>query len=446
MKKRISSLLLLTACFLAHNCAAYERQGTTITKGVCDVTLTLQIALETDAPGDVKLIQDALDACFAITCDLPCLDGKTGSCKVISKVIVVNQNTLSAEDMPKFHQVLMLPDTGTSFVMGCGVPNSGSSTKGVWYRVEYSPAVYCHEAMHLCGLDDHYRDCRGHRVAAGVDNCKDGKTCTPEQIARGACLPCDGYEHDCMGNDVTQPFDCNRNIMEVVRMLHDPNMACSEECCKKENARTSLQPKLQYGLLATAGVGHYRIRDKEDKDDKLNLTGYDLSVGGYGTLGIDKQFSVTGTLRLDFSTVSKKKEETRDNGPVTTSYEDHYAYRFIGMYLGINAEYRTCPNWKVFAGPEFGILINAKDKHYGSYTSNGMTTNHGDKTFHKITADRNFQIGLNIGASRDISVNSWNIQPYIDAYVPLTNQISFPNTDNKLYRLSIGARVPLGNF
>lgn len=214
----------------------YELQGTTVKKIGCDVYLIIQIALENDSAGDVAKIQAALDGCFSQTCDLPCANGKTGSCKIITRTIVVVWNSLNAADKPKFHHITMLSGSGISSVNEVGVPNSGNSSGGSWYRDEYSPKVYCHETMHLAGLDDHYRDCRANRIALGVDNCKDGDTCTAAQIARGACPSCHGYEDDVMGSDVTKPIDCNRDIVEVIRLANNPlnpSFICSDSCCEE---------------------------------------------------------------------------------------------------------------------------------------------------------------------------------------------------------------------
>jgi hypothetical protein len=93
--------------------------------------------------------------------------------------------------------------------------------------------------MHLAGLDDHYRDCRPNRIALGVDNCKDGDTCTAAQKAAGICPSCPGYEDDVMGTDVTKPIDCNRDIVEVIRLANNPfgpfnpSFICSDSCCEK---------------------------------------------------------------------------------------------------------------------------------------------------------------------------------------------------------------------
>jgi len=267
MKQILLFILSLSCCIgtvLAQN---YEAQGTTVKKQGCNVLLTIQVALDHDSTGDIANIQAALDGCFFLTCDLPCADGTKGKCKIITRAIVVSWNSLRAADKPKFHHITMLSGQGVSSVDAVGVPNSGQSSGGSWYRNEYSPKVYCHETMHLAGLDDHYRDCRQNRLALGVDNCKDGDTCTAAQIAAGACPACHGYENDVMGTDVTKPIDCNMDIVEVIRIANgaNPTFICSDSCC--EAVHRTVSKKLFVGISTIF---------EDSKPDRFNTFGGNL--------------------------------------------------------------------------------------------------------------------------------------------------------------------------
>ena len=261
----------------------YEDQGTTVKKQGCDVMLIMQIALDRDSIGDVAMIQNALNSCFALTCDLPCADRKTGRCKIITKVVVVKWSSLSYKDQPKFHHVWMYSGAGISRA-GVGTPN-GKSTVGYWYRKEYSPKVYCHETMHLAGLLDHYRDCRAVSLADHVDNCKDGDTCTTAQKESGACPACKDYEQDIMGNDVRKPVDCNRDIVEIIRLANavNPVFYCSDSCCEDTHSIDvkKTKPKINF----TVGL-RYTIEDS--KPSSFPTTGAAIGIG----LPIHKNFAL----------------------------------------------------------------------------------------------------------------------------------------------------------
>ena len=123
MKYKLVLFLSLFCGIVGVQAQGYAPQGTTVKKEGCDVILIIQIALENDSIGDIAMIQAALDGCFSFTCDLPCADRTTGKCKIISKLIVVAWDALSAADKPKFHHVNMLSGSGVSSVNGVGVPN-----------------------------------------------------------------------------------------------------------------------------------------------------------------------------------------------------------------------------------------------------------------------------------------------------------------------------------
>lgn len=445
--KNLYVLLLSIAC-LYGRAYAYESAGTTVKKDKCDVIITIQIALETDRAADIAMIQNALDECFSIVCDLPCEDRKVGYCHVKCKVLVVNLSTLSIADTSKFHRVKMKAGRGVS-LSWLGKPNERSAT-GEWYRDSYSPKVFCHEVLHLCGLEDRYRDCRRNRIDAGVDNCKDGKRCTQSQIDSGLCPPCDGYADDCMATDVRKPMSCNNNIMEIVRLAHDARFVCSEECCKPEfdTTKTGYEPEIpkkhiRIGGNIDGGVGWYHIQDKENKDDKLNLWGYHLGIGARVGYGICEKFEIDGRIRLDVTGVQETKKEEQTIGPNTYTYVDHYKYNFLMMAIAFNAIYTPCQLARIYAGPQFGFIASARGASWGTTTVNNMTTEFGNKELEKLTADKKVQVGLNIGAMHDFEQKRLLLSPYFNIYIPFTGMMDFTGKNNRLYRFSAGLAVGL---
>lgn len=429
----------LFMCILSKTSFAYEAQGTTVIKDSCNVRLILQIALETDSVSDIARMQAILDECFSIECDLPCADRSTGHCKIISKVVVLNWNSLNAADKPKFHHVIMLGGRGVSYVNEIIPPNSGRSSGGTWYRNEYSPKVYCHEAMHLCGHDDHYRDCRADRLALGVDNCKDGDTCTAAQKAAGDCPPCPGYEDDLMGNDVTKPIDCNHDIVEILRSLNNPNFVCSDECCSNKPKTRTDHRKPVTELLIEGGFGYYHMQSEIYKDDELKLVGLNYSIGVNENIPLCKHFDLNVNARFNFAGVSDSR--TTVNGLVTL--KQNYAYRINQVSVGANIEYHPTEKFSLYTGPEFGLPLMASSKFTGVSTYNNVSTPYGVDKFAKITNKKNIQFGVNLGVSYETSLLRHPVSPYVNYYIPFSNEINFTSLKNKLSRINLGALIKL---
>ncbi|HRO43938.1 MAG TPA: hypothetical protein PL009_13965, partial [Flavipsychrobacter sp.] len=131
--KHIVRLLLLLACSISSTVFAYEQQGTTIKKDSCNLVVTIQLGIETDTATDIAMIQNALNDCFSITCDLPCEDRTVAKCNIKWKIVVLNWKDIRGSDRTKFHHITMLPGAGTSYVDKLGTPN-GNSVSGKWHR------------------------------------------------------------------------------------------------------------------------------------------------------------------------------------------------------------------------------------------------------------------------------------------------------------------------
>lgn len=404
---------------------SYEPQGTTVKKVGCNVMLILQVALENDSTGDVANIQAALDGCFSLTCDLPCANGKKGRCAVITKAVVVSWSSLGAADRSKFHHINMLSGQGVSFVNSVGVPNE-TSTGGSWYRNEYSPKVYCHETMHLAGLKDHYRDCRANRLALGVDNCKDGDTCTAAQKAAGACPACHGYEDDLMGTDVTKAVDCNMDIIEVLRLANNPlnpEFICPDSCCEEVHRTVSLTnpssgtvPKLYTGGLNEIDLlgSFMHFGDKDFHYNSWGFSGeYTRYCGNHPRIG--------ATFDAGYYWYSEGQGDFKQN------------YGQLNLTAGIT--WRPCRDAldpaKKFAFSTHalaGISIYSE-----KYTSVGSNPTGGTYTYSQTSTTKSFTI--NVGAALDWKLSSsFKIRlPQVD-YTPT---FFYKGTQNN-YRLSAG--------
>ncbi|HRO43768.1 MAG TPA: outer membrane beta-barrel protein, partial [Flavipsychrobacter sp.] len=305
---------------------------------------------------------------------------------------------------------------------------------------EYSPRVYCHEVLHLCGLPDRYRECRDPWRKFN-DNCKDGDTCKTAQL--GTTPACPGFEHDCMGTDVTKSISCESNIMAFVRMANDATFVCDEECCKKkeeEKTRTSMDdPKTNFGLVVDGGLAVYNQKNETYKDDKLRLYGLNFALGGYADFALMQYLWVMTYVKLNLNMVSAKRTEQVGN----YSNEDHYAYRFMDLSLGSNARYYLMQRLALFAGPEVAFILMAREKQYGTSTYNGMSTAYGENKFQNISQDRKIQLGFNLGVMYQWVLMQRALNPYFNLYFPLTNYIAFNNLKNKLFNINLGVAIPL---
>lgn len=383
--KYIYALFLSLFCFiLTARSGNYEPQGTTVKKSGCNVMLVIQIALDHDSTGDVANIQAALDGCFALECDLPCADGTTGRCKIITKTIVVAWSSLSNADKPKFHHITMLPGRGVSSVDDVGVPNSGNSSSGSWYRHEYSPKVYCHETLHLAGLDDHYRDCRTGRL--GVDNCKDGDTCTTAQITAGACPPCKGYEDNIMAR-VRKPVDCNMDIVEVIRIANgiNPTFICSDSCCEHRTAfrpretSTSVIP-VKPVIINELFFGFLLIRE-DNSNQPFNTYGGEFQFSHYISQYLALQADLGFTTGSDGG-ITYTRKLALFGVKLANAFKNAHTINPGGVDIDVH----------LLGG------LSAITSKFGNYsnTANGFTGDLGIGGYMALNQDRTFGLGLNL--------------------------------------------------
>ncbi len=271
MKYFIFSVLTLLVFASIESCTT-QRHATSVEQDkdhACVTHMIIQIGVDsTDA--DVISVREQLEPCFTRECPIPCPEGKTGGCKVMVNVIVKKWSDLSADDRQNFHHVTMVPDDGLPSRAQIGKLNDASAS-GTWRRNAY-PRTYCHETLHLLGLEDQYCS----RLFNAVDstivnelNCvpppdpQGGTCCTPTAADPRCSEPCDGHENDLMA-DLRPELTCT-NILDVLKA--GGFNKCPDECC---STYTYHRPDNWNYYI---GPNYMRFGDKSVKYSTIGLTG-----------------------------------------------------------------------------------------------------------------------------------------------------------------------------
>jgi hypothetical protein len=211
----VLSLLVATASW------AVAPRGTSVWRVGCTIWIRFQVAIGPAgvSDADVGRIGNALRECFAQVCYLYCPPGYQGRCDVRTDVDVRKWEDLPPEDRSKYHYVKVR--AGNLASEATIRPPNGPSGWGRFSR-ENSDRAYCHEVLHLSGLDDKY--CERLRGAhppcstlgdPGRNYCS--HPCTGVTIPHGrdrATRPCDGQANDIM-SDLGR-LGCD-HILEIVR-------------------------------------------------------------------------------------------------------------------------------------------------------------------------------------------------------------------------------------
>jgi hypothetical protein len=279
---RILPYTLLLA-WLFQSCTGTRRFGTTIERdenNICQTNMVLQIGIQgTDA--DVTAVRTSLESCFEEECFTPCPDDSTKGCINKVKIVVKKWGDIKDEEQVGFHYVQMINDDGFPSTAYLGKPNVSTPEESCTWRRNAFGNTYCHEVLHLCGLNDRYCS----RIYDPVlDSVITEVTCDPPPDPGGnCCLPapgqrrcsthCPGYENDIMGNS-WNPLTCV-NIKDVLTRAGFGD--CPEACCK--SGKTFTRPPDKYYIM----TGLLYFGEKENKFGTLGIgAGYTHPIGGKG--------------------------------------------------------------------------------------------------------------------------------------------------------------------
>ncbi|MEE9554912.1 MAG: IPTL-CTERM sorting domain-containing protein [candidate division Zixibacteria bacterium] len=258
----VFSIVALFALLLPISSAiAAEAHGTTIVRDAdgCTVRMTVQIAVDIATQAEFDDVKTSLEACFNRTCEIPCENPEHGHCDVICTIDVRKLADIPDADKPKYHIVSMTNDISSAVP---GTPNSGRSTSD--FERANSNGIsgtllhraWCHEVLHLCGLEDKYCDLR----RGDPDNIE-VLPCDPPgpipcdcEIADGAnrCTkPCTGFENDAMAT-LSVDMSCD-NVIAIVE-LAGLNSCPVDPCCPIPEEGSSTNKDIYQGMLEDWGT------------------------------------------------------------------------------------------------------------------------------------------------------------------------------------------------
>lgn len=238
-RKLIKVFLAASLIFipLKNNFAQFFPNGTYVYRDVngCTVRIVLQIAIRSDnEAADALAVRNALQNCFnfQVNCNIPCQGPSPRNCAISITVDVKPSGDIPPFDLRKFH-IIDMGNGGRTFVTPLGVPN-GRNAGGFWER-GLNGNIYCHEALHLCGLDDKYcaREFIGNEIKV-IRKCDaaepDNGCCNSQNGKLRKCFePCPGSQNDIMGN--TGAMITCANIRAILTNLPALNTCPAQPCC-----------------------------------------------------------------------------------------------------------------------------------------------------------------------------------------------------------------------
>lgn len=298
MKNINQHIYLIVILFLLQSCAI-QRSATTVERDKedgCTVHIIMQIGIDGN-DSDVIEVRDRLNECYAQECLIPCSNNAAKGCKIKTNMIVEKWANIPAKDRSTFHHIQMVNDDHKpSFVDTIGIPN-GKATGGTWRRHAH-PKTYCHEVLHLMGLDDQYcsrlfdtvnnRSIQELTCHPGPDPNSD-TCCDPRIVKYKRCSsPCVGHETDLMAT-LSFGVTC-QNLLDVVKVAGLNN--CPDKCCEHYN--TGFKPNLNFKL----GL-RYTLEDS--KPDKFSTTGasFGLSYPVHKNFELNANYGFTGGTHND---------------------------------------------------------------------------------------------------------------------------------------------------
>lgn len=135
-----------------------------------------------------------------------------------------------------------------------------------------------------------------------------------------------------------------------------------------------------------------------DVDDTKSLIGAHL--GGFAEISISEKFAIQPELL--FSMQGAKSEYSESD--IDYSYSEETKTKLNYLNIPLLAKYYVADKFALLAGPQFGILMSAKEDYEFSETLSG-TTDSGSESIDAKEFYKSLALSFNLGASYSITEN-----------------------------------------
>lgn len=177
-----------------------------------------------------------------------------------------------------------------------------------------------------------------------------------------------------------------------------------------------------------------------DVEDTKSLIGAHL--GGFAEISISEKFAIQPELLFSIQGAKSEYSET----DIDYSYSEETKTKLNYLNVPLLAKYYVADKFALLAGPQFGILMSAKEDYEFSETLSG-TTDSGSESIDAKEFYKSLALSFNLGASYSITENF-----FVDARYNLgLSSIAKDYTDefgdstsfkinNNVFQFSIGYR------
>jgi hypothetical protein len=152
--------------------------------------------------------------------------------------------------------------------------------------------------------------------------------------------------------------------------------------------------EIKYGAKLGLNISNF----SGDVTDSKSLIG--VQLGGFAEIGISDKFAIQPELLFSMQGAKSEYSET-DLGD---TYSEESKTKLNYLNVPVLAKYYIADNFAVLAGPQFGILMSAKEDYDVSETISGITDNYSEsadvKDFYKTLS-----LSFNVGAAYSITEN-----------------------------------------
>ncbi len=177
-----------------------------------------------------------------------------------------------------------------------------------------------------------------------------------------------------------------------------------------------------------------------DVEDTKSLIGAHL--GGFAEISISEKFAIQPELL--FSIQGAKSEYSESD--IDYSYSEETKTKLNYLNVPLLAKYYVADKFALLAGPQFGILMSAKEDYEFSETLSG-TTDSGSESIDAKEFYKSLALSFNLGASYSITENFFvdarynlGLSSIAKDYTDVFGDSTSFKINNNVFQFSIGYR------